>query len=393
MVGRNAVIGQSGGPTAVINSSLYGVIAEWKRRGTGKIYGAVHGVEGMLKGEMVDLTVVDDALLEGLKYTPGAALGGCRYMLKGSNGDTKSIFDFFDRHGIGYFFYIGGNDSMDTANKIYEAAKKVGYELKVIGIPKTIDNDLVETHHCPGFGSAAKYVATSVMEAGIHAESMATSEPITILTTVGRNTGWLPKSTILARKYGSNAPHLVYVPEVPVSKDMILADVERVYRKTGWVFIVTGEGLKDDSGEYIGVESDDVSVDAFGHPMLGSVGEYLKSLIEGELKLKTRTIKLDICQQSAMHFASLRDRDDAILVGKRAVELILDGITGVMVTLGEEVDETATTPLSVVANEERELSQEYVDDDALYVEYVKPLIVGEVKVPIVDGLPKYVRIC
>ncbi|MCD6420014.1 MAG: 6-phosphofructokinase [Synergistetes bacterium] len=393
MVGRNAVIGQSGGPTAVINSSLYGVITEWKRGEAGKIYGAVHGVEGMLKGEMVDLTVVDDALLEGLKYTPGAALGGCRYMLKGSNGDTKSIFDFFDRHGIGYFFYIGGNDSMDTANKIYEAAKKVGYELKVIGIPKTIDNDLVETHHCPGFGSAAKYVATSVMEAGIHAESMATSEPITILTTVGRNTGWLPKSTILARKYGSNAPHLVYVPEVPVSKDIILADVERVYRKTGWVFIVTGEGLKDDSGEYIGVESDDVSVDAFGHPMLGSVGEYLKLVIERELKLKTRTIKLDICQQSAMHFASLRDRNDAILVGKRAVELILDGITGVMVTLGEEVGETATAPLSVVANKERELSQEYVDDDALYVEYVKPLIVGEVKVPIVDGLPKYVRIC
>jgi len=393
VVRKSAIVGQSGGPTAVINSSLYGVIAEWKRRSSGKLFGAVHGIEGVLKGEMVDLTELDNSLIEGLKFTPGAALGGCRYMLKGGNGETKSIFDFFDMHDVGYFFYIGGNDSMDTANKIQEAANKVGYDLRVVGIPKTIDNDLVETHHCPGFGSAAKYVIASVREAGLHAESMSTSEPVTVLTTVGRNTGWLPMATILARDRDNSAPHLVYIPEVRVSEEKILSDVERVYREVGWVFVVTGEGVKDASGSYIGVESDGVSTDAFGHPMLGSVGEYLKSMIESRLKLKTRTIKLDICQQSAMHFASLRDRDDAVLVGKRAVELALEGLTGVMVTLEEVEGKTGTVALSVVANAERTLPSEYIESEGSYKEYVKPLIAGEVDIPIEDGLPKYVRIC
>lgn len=398
---RNAIVGQSGGPTAVINSSLYGVIIEAKRyEEIGTVFGMIHGIEGVLKDELIDLFEETGEILNWLTYTPGAALGGCRYMLKSTDPDDediKRIFDVFERYDIGYFFYIGGNDSMDTANKIYETARKIGYELSVIGIPKTIDNDLPETHHCPGFGSAAKYVATSVKEAGLHTESMYTSEPISILTTVGRNTGWLPASSILAKGSKRDAPHLVYLPEMPFSKEQFLKDVEKIHKEVGGVFIVTGEGLIDEKGKYVGVSESKVALDAFGHPELGSVGEYLKIMIEKELKLHTRTIKLDICQQSAMHFASIRDRDDAILVGKTAVKIAIDGNSGVMITLEEEKGKTGATSLSNVANIERKMPRDLLNKESnlpseKYIDYVKPLIEGEVKIPIANGLPEYRRL-
>ncbi len=398
---KNAIVGQSGGPTAVINSSLYGVIIEAKgHKEIGKVFGMIHGIEGVLKDEILDLYKQPDEVLNGLTYTPGAALGGCRYMLKSTKSDDediKRIFGVFERYDIGYFFYIGGNDSMDTAEKIYEAARNVGYEIKVVGIPKTIDNDLPETHHCPGFGSSAKYIATSVKEAGLHTESMYTSEPVSILTTVGRNTGWLSASSILAKDSKRDAPHLIYIPEIPFSEERFLQDVEKVYKEIGGVFIVTGEGLKDEKGRYIGVNESEVTKDAFGHPELGSVGDYLKAMIEKELKIHTRTIKLDICQQSAMHFASLRDRDDAILVGRAAVKMATEGISGVMVTLEEERGKTGTTPLANVANVERRMPQEFIGEEVgsisdEYARYVKPLVEGEVKIPIMNGLPRYQRL-
>lgn len=398
----NILIGQSGGPTAVINSSLYGIIDEAKKIGyIDKIYGAIYGIEGVLNNNLIDLNKEDDNVIEGLKWTPGAALGGCRYKLSSKiveqHNEIKKIFDVFEKYNIRYFFYIGGNDSMDTADKINNIAKKMGYELNVIGVPKTVDNDLVLTHHCPGYGSTAKYVATSVMEAGLHTASMYTSEPVTILETVGRNTGWLPAASALASNNKIDAPHLIYFPEISFNIDRFLEDVENTYKEVGGVFIVVGEGLKDEKGDYINVQEDEVAIDAFGHPMLGGNSEYLKNIIEKNLKLKSRYIKLDICQQSAMHFASQRDVDDAILVGRAAVQAAINGKSGYMVTLKESKTETGLAELKDIANQEREVPRQWINEEGNYVteeflDYVRPLIQGEVKVPLVNGLPEYIRL-
>jgi len=239
----NALVAQSGGPTAVINSSLYGMIDEARKYTyIDNVYGAVHGIEGVLKKHIINLNQEEDQVIEGLKRTPGAALGGCRYKIQ--NKDLENIFRIFDSYNIKYFFYNGGNDSMDTADRINRFACKNGYDLRVMGVPKTIDNDLSETHHCPGFGSCAKYVATSVREAGIHTASMYTSEPITILQTVGRNSGWLPGASALAKSKEDDAPHLIYFPEIPFDMERFLVEVEETYKRVGGAFIVVGEGLK-----------------------------------------------------------------------------------------------------------------------------------------------------
>ncbi len=392
----NALVGQSGGPTAVINSSLYGVIMEAKQHSViENVYGAIHGIEGVLKREIIDLTRQDDSIIQGLTRTPGAALGGCRY--KVSDPDLDEIFQVFDEYNIKYFFYIGGNDSMDTAHRISEYAKQIGFELRVMGIPKTIDNDLPETHHCPGFGSSAKYVTTSVREAGIHTASMYTSEPITILQTVGRNTGWLPGASALARVDEEDAPHLICFPEIPFDLDEFLGKVEDTYRRIGGVFIVVGEGLKKADGSYVSVQADEVATDAFGHPMLGGVSDFLREAIEKNLKIKARNVKLDICQQAAMHFASRRDVNDAIAVGQSAVRAAVDGKSGFMITLLAEEGATGLTELEKVANIERKVPREWIDASGSFVtadflKYARPLIQGEASVEIQDGLPAYVKL-
>ncbi len=291
---------------------------------------------------------------------------------------------------------------MDTAWKIETAAKKVGYELTVLGIPKTVDNDLALTHHSPGYGSAAKYLAASVREAGLHSEAMQGAEPLTILVTVGRNTGWLAGSCALARVKDSDAPHLVYFPEIPLIREKLLADVERVYRRLRRVFIVTGEGLKDEKGNYITANCDRVSKDGFGHAELGGVADWMKQVFERELKLRTRVIRPDICQQSAAHFASLIDREEAILVGHMAVRYAVDGRSGSMVTLSAPLGErygstTGLAPLFAVANKERKVQKEWINGEGNFprinlVDYVRPLIRGEVKVPFKDGLPTFARL-
>lgn len=391
----NVLIGQSGGPTSVINSSLYSIITEAKKyECIGDIHGAIHGIEGVLNKQLIDLGLESDETLKGLIRTPGAALGGCRHRVQDS--ELETIFKIFDSVNIRYFFYIGGNDSMDTADKLNKAAKEKGYELRVIGVPKTIDNDLPETHHCPGFGSCAKYVATSVREAGIHTASMYTSEPITILQTVGRNTGWLPGASALAKSAEDDAPHLIYFPEIPFDMDRFLEEVERTYKKIGGAFIVVGEGLKSASGGYIQVQQDEVATDAFGHPMLGGVSELLRNAIESNLKIKARNVKLDICQQAAMHFASLRDLSDAMEVGRAAVRAAVEGKSGFMVTLLAEEAATGLVELASVANVEREVPREWISDEenfvtADFLDYARPLIQGEVRTQIEDGLPVYVK--
>lgn len=402
----NAIIGQSGGPTSVINSSLYGVIREAKKQNAiQNLYGAIYGVEGVLGEELVDLFAEDRDAVEGLKKTPGAALGGCRYMIKSDDPedkDIKRIFEVFGKYDIRYFFYNGGNDSMDTAHKIHHAAKKIGYELRVMGIPKTIDNDLEGTDHCPGYGSCAKYMITCVMEAGIHTESMYTSEPVTLLVTVGRNAGWLPAASTLARRREGDAPHIICFPEVPFEKEKFVADVERAYRKYGGVFIVTGEGLRDKDGNYINAVMGDLNTDAFGHPVLGGVAETLKQIIEENLKLKTRWIKPDICQQAAMHLAAKTDVLEAEMVGRAAVRFAVEGKSGFMVTLVREPGtgyrcRPGICELGRVANVDRYVPKEFISEDGIwttpaFVDYCTPLIQGNVSIPMAGGLPDYPKL-
>ncbi len=402
----NVLVGEAGGPTAVIDSSLYGLLNEAKNHNEiEEIFGALYGIDGILKGKIIDLRKEDDRTLRALRWTPGAALGGCRTRLRSDDPhdrDVKRILTFLKENRVRFFFYIGGNDSMDTARKIETAAKKVGYELTVLGIPKTVDNDLAVTHHSPGYGSAAKYLAASVREAGLHSEAMQGAEPVTILVTVGRNTGWLAGSCALARMKDSDAPHLVYFPEISLSEEKLLTDVERVYRRLGRVFIATGEGLKDKRGNYITANRGWFATDGFGHPELGGVADWMKQLLERELKLRTRVIRPDICQQSAAHFASLIDQEEAIMVGHMAVRYAVDGKSGSMVTLdassgGGYRSTTGLAPLSAVANRERTVQKEWINGEGNFpttnlIDYVRPLIRGEVKVPFKDGLPTFARL-
>ena len=402
----NVLVGEAGGPTAVIDSSLYGLLNEAKNHDEiEEIFGTLYGIDGILKGKIIDLRKEDNKTLRALCWTPGAALGGCRTRLRSDDPhdrDMRCILTFLKENRIRFFFYIGGNDSMDTAQKVETAAKRVGYELTVLGIPKTVDNDLAVTHHSPGYGSAAKYLAASVREAGLHSEAMQGAEPVTILVTVGRNTGWLAGSCALARVKESDAPHLVYFPEVPLSKEKLLTDVETVYRRLGRVFIATGEGLKDERGNYITANRDRVSTDGFGHPELGGIADWMKQLFERELKLRARVIRPDICQQSAAHVASLTDREEAKLVGRMAVRYAVDGRSGSMVTLNGPSGKgypstTGLAPFNAVANRERKVKKEWINTErnfpkANLVDYVRPLIRGEVKVPFKDGLPAFARL-
>lgn len=402
----NCIVAQSGGATAVINQSLCGVIQEaQKQQEIEGIYGARNGILGLLKEELIDLRKEKISTIDALAATPGAALGGCRYRLKSwdeSTEDLKRIIKVCRRYNLQYFFYIGGNDSMDSANKVDEAAKRMNYRLKVIGIPKTIDNDLAFTDHCPGFASAAKYLAISVMEAGRHLESLYNSETVAILETLGRNTGWLAGSCALAKRSEEDAPHLIYFPEIPFSLDEFIEDVKEVYHKIGGVFIVVSEGLRDKRGNYVCARKDRVSTDAFGHPELEGISDYLKEVLESRLKLKTRTIKPDICQQSAVHFASRVDMEEAYLVGKEAVKLALEGKSGYMITINRGKGKVyerkiSAARLSLVANMEKKVPLKWITKKRNFVtkefiEYVRPLIQGEVSLPTQNGLPCYTRL-
>lgn len=400
---RNCVIAQSGGPTAVINSSLCGVVDEAREHScVGKVFGAFNGIEGVISGRFIDLSSMDGEWLKRIRHTPGAILGGCRHMIReGDQGEKEieSILEVFVRHQVRYFFYIGGNDSMDTALKVYRACATRGYDISVVGIPKTVDNDLAETDHSPGFGSAAKYVATSVLEAGIHASGLFSAENVVILETVGRNTGWLAAASALARRHDGDPPHLVYLPEVPFSFDVFFDDLSSVVKHYKGAFVVVGEGIRTVAGEMIGAAS---SKDSFGHPHLGDAAANLARFVRKELGLTARFIKLDLCQQSAMHFASLTDWEEAYSLGRTALRYALEGLSGVMVTLvrkpGPQYEcSPGFVPLERVANVEKPVPDVWLTGVARAVhpgliEYILPLIQGEVEIPIVGGLPHYARL-
>jgi 6-phosphofructokinase len=398
----NALVGQSGGPTAVINASVAGVVAEALNHACiEEVYGTLNGVLGLLHEDFVDLAAESQQTIRGLRHTPGAALGTCRYKLK-KQEDYERVLEVFKAHNIRYFFYAGGNDSQDTADKISKLAQQKGYELRVIGIPKTIDNDLPVTDHCPGYGSVIKFVATTVRELACDNGAMGQHDLVSILEVMGRNAGWIAAGASLAKRRDqpNDPPHLIYLPEVAFSAEKFTADVQRVLKREKYCLIVVGEGLIDADGNYVSAAE---ATDAFGHAQLGGAGEYLKSLVEQNLPgVKARVAKLGITQRAAAHAGSKADADEAYLAGQAAVRAAVAGETDRMVTLvrgeGEAYTcETGLAPLSDIANGVKKLPREWINEDGVsmnfqFARYATPLITGETAVPHDTGLPVFAHL-
>lgn len=389
----NLIVGQSGGPTAVINSSLAGVVLEaLEHEAIEEIYGMVHGVEGLLREEMLDLGRQSAATIEGLRSTPSAALGSCRHKLAGE--DYERLLTILRAHEIRYFIYIGGNDSADTAWRLGRLAADRGYDLRVMSVPKTIDNDLIETDHCPGYGSIARWLAIAVRDAGLDTEAIGVVDTIKVIETMGRNTGWITAATALARDHGDAAPHLIYLPERPFGRDRFLGDVERVYRRLGHAVITVCEGLRDEQGEYLSASGRGVDVDRFGHKQLGGVAGVLCAMIADGLGVKARWDKPGTIQRVSMLAASPVDLEEAYQVGRAAVHHAVEGRDGAMVTLVRESSDpyrcvTGLAPLERVANAERTVPDAFIAPDGsdvteAFLAYARPLI-G-------DRLPSYARL-
>lgn len=401
----NAIFGQSGGPTSVINSSAAGVITEaLKQKGViDKVYGAANGIVGILHENFFDMGQEDPEELMLLKTTPSSALGSCRYKLADAevdDTDYKRILEVFKAYNIRYFFYNGGNDSMDTCNKISKYLQKAGYECRVMGVPKTIDNDLFGTDHCPGFASAAKYIATSIMEVYLDARVYDIGM-ITFIEIMGRNAGWLTAASALAG-YKGYGPDLIYLPEVDFDLEKMTEDVERIYKQTGKVIVAVSEGVKTKEGKFIPELVGEVKVDAFGHKQMGGTASVLANYITQKINCKVRAIELSLLQRCAAHCASKTDVEESFLSGQTAVQAAVRGETDKMVafkrTAGKEYKcEIVLLPLDQVANTEKRVPAEwitpagnYVTDD--FVKYALPLIAGESSSPKEDGLPRFARL-
>lgn len=398
----NCLIAQSGGPTSVINASLSGAVAEaLNHECIEEIYGGLNGVLGILNEQLIDLAAESQQTIRGLRYTPGAALGTCRYKLK-QQADFDRVLEVFEAHNIRYFFYAGGNDSQDTADKISKLAQQRGYALRVIGIPKTIDNDLVTTDHTPGYGSVIKYIATTVKEIAADNAAMGQHDLVQVIEVMGRSAGWIAAGSALAKRRDEPkaAPHLIYLPEVAFSPEKFVADVQHVLQKEKYCVIVVGEGLVDADGNYVSTDSS--GADAFGHSQLGGAGEYLRSLAEESLQVKARSVKLGMAQRAAVHCSSQADNDEAYLAGQAAVQAAVAGHTDKMVTLlrGDEDNYTCGTglvDLSEIANGVKKLPESWINEDGVsmnfnFYKYALPLIQGEVQVPYDNGVPALVKL-
>jgi 6-phosphofructokinase 1 len=402
----NLLVAQSGGPTAVINSSVAGVITEaGKHECIEEIYGGLNGILGILNEELIDLQDEKRKTIEALRHTPAAALGTCRYKINFAKKpeqaakDMDRLFEIFQAHNIRYFFYAGGNDSQDTSNKIHEESVKRGYEVRVIGVPKTIDNDLPHTDHCPGYGSVIKYNATTVAEIGLDVGAMATDDgSCCIVEVMGRAAGWIAAGTVLAKQGNpNNPPHIILLPEIAFNEAAFLAKVKETVAKLKYCIVVVGEGLKNAAGEEIG--ADKSKVDAFGHAVLSGAADKLAEIVQGKLNLKTRTVKLGYAQRCAAHYASAVDSETAFKCGEAAVRAAVDGKSGFMVKIVRTVGVktyfgTALQDLKDIANVEHFLPRDWVSEDGFlpnekFVEYALPLIQGEVTPPTENGLPKY----
>lgn len=382
---KNLLIAQSGGPTAAINNSVCGIIVEAEQRGNiGGIYGAINGILGVLNEELVDLRQEDPTTILNLRKTPSAALGSCRYKL--SERDYTKLMEVFAAHNISYFLYAGGNDSMDTAHKVAQLAAERNYDLHVIGVPKTVDNDLMVTDHCPGYGSVARFNAIAVRDSGLDTEAIYTTDTVKIIETMGRDTGWITASTALGKDGPDSAPHLIYLPERPFVSGKFLEDVKSVYDRLGRVVICVCEGLKDEKGEFVKASTKKIDTDKFGHSQLGGVADYLVNLISENLNLKARYDKPGTIQRVSMTCASQTDLEEAYRVGQIAISKAVDGETDKMVTLVRKGSdpyecETGLVELEKVALRTKKVPNEFISKDSNFVskeflEYAKPLIGG-----------------
>jgi len=372
----NLVVAQGGGPTPVINCSLFGIIDQAISSGKiAKVLGARYGITGVLRDDFVDLSTLSGQRKEGLKHAPGAALGSCRHKLQ--DQEYPRIIETFKQRDVRYLLYIGGNDSMDTADRIDQLAKREQYELGVIGVPKTVDNDLMGTDRCPGYGSAARYVAQSVRDLGVDIRSLPT--PISIFEAMGRNAGWIAAASALAKTDEDSAPHRIYLPERPFLIEQFLADVEAVYRRLGWAVVVVSEGLQGVNGP----SGDPELRDDFGHALPGDLAGRLAQLVSQKIAgggVRCRSERPGVCGRASMVHVSPVDQRDAEQVGRVAVDLVVNGKTGVMVTL-QPVDQggTGTIQLAEVANNERTMPDEMIDSSGSnvtgqFLEYARPLI-------------------
>lgn len=398
----NCLIAQSGGPTAVINSSLAGAITEALNHPCiEEIYGARNGVVGILQEDLVDLAEESQQVIRGLRTTPASALGTCRYKLRRAE-DFDRILEVFRSHDIRYFFYIGGNDSQDSADRIAALAAERDYDLRVIGIPKTIDNDLTATDHCPGYGSAIKYLGTTVREIACDCQAMGNHDYVAILEVMGRNAGWLAAGTSLVKRkdHPDDPPHLILLPEVPLSPQKFLEDIQKTLQKERYCLIVASEGLVDEDGNYLTTSGS--STDSFGHTQLGGVGEYLRNMVEEQFGVRARSATLGLAQRAAAHCSSQTDADEAFLAGRAAVEAAVNGESGKMVTLLRAEKEayecvTGLATLSEVANGVKRIPAEWINENGIsmnhqFLKYAQPLIEGENTPPFENGLPSFVRV-
>ena len=406
---KNAIVGQSGGPTTVINASLYGVVYEALNREDvfGNVYGMINGIEGFLHDQLMDMKPLDTSgELELIKTTPGSYLGSCRYKLPEDLSDTvyPKLFEKFEKYNIGYFFYIGGNDSMDTVSKLSRYAASINSDIRFMGLPKTIDNDLVLTDHTPGFGSAAKYVASTVREIAIDASVYDNKQSVTIVEIMGRHAGWLTAASALARKFENDNPVLIYLPEVAFDQDAFIEKIKSSLETTSNLVVCISEGIHTADGTFICELGSEVGVDTFGHKMLTGSGKYLENLVKERLGVKVRSVELNVSQRCSSAMLSKTDQKEAIASGSFGVTAAIKGETGKMVAFKRQSPLTldadyvlnyATEDVNEICNKEKTVPLEWISEDGsdvteAFLAYARPLVRGNVLVPTdEDDLPKF----
>ena len=400
----NALLGQSGGPTSVINASAAGVFIEaLNQENITGVFGAVHGIKGILEEDFIDISKEDIEELKRLKNTPSSAIGSVRYKLKDPKKDDseyRRLLEVFRKYNIRYFFYNGGNDSMDTCNKISKFFKKEGFDCNVMGVPKTIDNDLNVTDHSPGYGSAAKYVATTFMEL-FHDATVYDQPMITVVEVMGRNAGWLTAAAALAQHKGQG-PDLVYLPEKTFDPEVFFSDVDRVLKQKGKVIVAVSEGIKTKEGKYVPELYQELKKDAFGHAQLGGTAQALVSELGNRFNVKLRAIEFSLMQRSAAHLASKVDVTEAFNAGRKAVKAAVSGATDKMIGFKRVSSNPykikyIRIPLQKAANEEQKVPLQWIKEDNTgltqeYIDYALPLIQGDEKAKLEDGLPRFANL-
>lgn len=402
----NCIVAQSGGPTVAINASLAGVIDGVKKSNKfTRVYGAIHGIQGVLENNFIDLSLMALSkfpLVNTLELSPAMYLGSCRYKLPDFEVDSKPyeiIFDRFEEYKVAAFYYIGGNDSMDTVDKLSKYAEKIGSDVKIIGIPKTIDNDLCHTDHTPGFGSAAKYVASTMLEIA-HDTYIYNIPSVVIVEIMGRDAGWLTAASCLARNDYSPAPHLIYLPEVDFDEDQFIDDIKNVLKTSRCVIIAVSEGIHDKDGNYISATS--TVADKFGHAQLSGTGKALESLVKDRMDIKVRSIELNVLQRCAAHISSRTDINESFALGQAAVKYAAEGMTAVMSTIKRVSNDPyqwiiEPENVSLIANQAKTIPPDWItpkknDVTPEMESYLRPLIIGEVSLQYKDGLPMYLPV-